>query len=125
MFTYKILNFIVLLFGFVQVGAGIFGVALLDFGCEFFQFVDFTFEEVEDLPTMEKLNLEKECIGIYVSGHPLDDYRTIIEQCSTLTTLNLEREAKFAKAQKAAKRKEYFELLKKSLPYSLNTWLFL
>ncbi|MBQ0161900.1 MAG: DNA polymerase III subunit alpha [Treponema sp.] len=66
------------------------------------EFVDFTFEEVEDLPTMEKLNMEKECIGIYVSGHPLDDYRQVIEQCATLNSLNLEREAKIAKAQKEA-----------------------
>ena len=64
------------------------------------EFVDFTFEEVEDLPTMEKLNLEKECIGIYVSGHPLDDYRKIIEQSATLTSENIEREAKIAKSQK-------------------------
>ena len=64
------------------------------------EFVDFTFEKVEDLPTMEKLNLEKECIGIYVSGHPLDDYRKIIEQSATLTSENIEREAKIAKSQK-------------------------
>ena len=64
------------------------------------EFVDFTFEEVEDLPTMEKLNLEKECIGIYVSGHPLDDHRKIIDQSATLTSENIEREAKIAKSQK-------------------------
>lgn len=64
------------------------------------EFVDFTFEEVEDLPTMEKLNLEKECIGIYVSGHPLDDYRKIIEQSATLTSENIERETRIAKSQK-------------------------
>ena len=64
------------------------------------EFVDFTFEEVEDLPTMEKLNLEKEFIGIYVSGHPLDDYRKIIEQSATLISENIEREAKIAKSQK-------------------------
>ena len=65
------------------------------------EFVDFVFEEVEDLPTMEKLNLEKECIGIYVSGHPLDDYRDIIESAATLTSLTMDREAKFAAEQKA------------------------
>ena len=65
------------------------------------EFVDFTFEEVEDLPTMEKLNLEKECIGIYVSGHPLDDYREIMEKAGTLNSLTLEREAKFTKEQQA------------------------
>lgn len=62
------------------------------------EFSDFVFEEVEDLPKMEKLNQEKECIGIYVSGHPLDDYRKVIESCATLTSANLEREATAAKA---------------------------
>ncbi len=62
------------------------------------EFSDFVFEEVEDLPKMEKLNQEKDCIGIYVSGHPLDDYRKVIESCATLTSANLEREATAAKA---------------------------
>lgn len=53
------------------------------------EFIDFTFEEVEDLPTMEKLNLEKECIGIYVSGHPLNDYKDIIKKCATVHSLNI------------------------------------
>ena len=62
------------------------------------EFSDFVFEEVEDLPKMEKLNQEKEFIGIYVSGHPLDDWRKAIESCATLTSANLEREATAAKA---------------------------
>ena len=62
------------------------------------EFSDFVYEEVEDLPKMEKLNQEKEFIGIYVSGHPLDDYRQIIENCATLTSQNLEREVKNAQA---------------------------
>lgn len=62
------------------------------------EFSDFVFEEVEDLPKMEKLNQEMECIGIYVSGHPLDDYRTLIEKCATLTSQNIEREGKNALA---------------------------
>lgn len=66
------------------------------------EFSEFVFEEVEDLPKMEKLNQEKECIGIYVSGHPLDDYRSIIEKCATVTSATIEREAKNAEAVKAA-----------------------
>lgn len=62
------------------------------------EFSDFVYEEVEDLPKMEKLNQEKEFIGIYVSGHPLDDYRKAIESCATLTSAVLEREAVAAKA---------------------------
>ncbi len=68
------------------------------------EFSEFNFEEVEDMPKMEKLNMEKECIGIYVSGHPLDDYREIIEKCSTVTSENIEREAKASEAEKAAQK---------------------
>ncbi|MBK6905483.1 MAG: DNA polymerase III subunit alpha [Saprospirales bacterium] len=38
-------------------------------------------------PLMDKLNREKEVTGIYISGHPLDDYRAEIE---AHTTCNLE-----------------------------------
>src|SRR5690606_37540161 len=33
----------------------------------------------EEWGTMKKLKLEKEVVGIYISGHPLDDYKTEIE----------------------------------------------
>ena len=66
------------------------------------EFVDFVFEEVEDFPQMEKLNKEMECIGIYVSGHPLDDYRKIITGCATISSENVERESKNAVAEAAA-----------------------
>ena len=45
------------------------------------------------IPTKKDLlNLEKEVIGIYVSGHPLDDYVKYIEKNSTVSTnkLNVE-----------------------------------
>jgi DNA polymerase-3 subunit alpha len=65
-------------------------------------FADFVFDEVEDMPRMEKLNQEKELIGSYVSGHPLDDYKLAIQNAVTLNSQNIEREAKFAKAEKEA-----------------------
>lgn len=67
------------------------------------EFVDFVFEEVEDYPVSEKLNLEKECIGIYVSGHPLDEYKKAIEQFVTLTSETFEREVKFTEMQNEQK----------------------
>lgn len=44
----------------------------------------------EDWGTMEKLKREKEVVGIYISGHPLDDYKKEIEFfCnSDLSSLN-------------------------------------
>ncbi|MFA6856449.1 MAG: DNA polymerase III subunit alpha [Treponema sp.] len=65
-------------------------------------FADFVFDEVEDMPRMEKLNEEKELIGSYVSGHPLDDYKLAIQNAVTLNSQNINREAKFAKAEKDA-----------------------
>ena len=35
--------------------------------------------EVEPWPTIEKLTKEKEVVGIYISGHPLDDFRVEME----------------------------------------------
>lgn len=84
------------------------------------EFADFKFEEIEDLPTMEKLNFEKECIGIYISGHPLDDYRDAIENYATLNSQNIERETKFAQEQKTlnnSERQNYWQTKNKSKSY--------
>ncbi|MGI5948708.1 DNA polymerase III subunit alpha [Peptoniphilus sp.] len=51
-----------------------------------------TTEMKEDLPKLkdfsqkDKLDMEREVIGIYVSGHPLDPYREMIEKSSTMNT---------------------------------------
>ncbi len=66
------------------------------------EFDDFIFEEVPDLPKMEKLELEKELIGCYVSGHPLDSYKKIITECATVNSQTIEREAKNSEAEKEA-----------------------
>ena len=39
------------------------------------EFSDFIFEEQNDCSKLEKLNMEKELIGCYISGHPLDDFK--------------------------------------------------
>ena len=58
-------------------------------------FADFVSDQVPDCSKMEKLTLEKELIGCYVSGHPLDDYRKAYEK-ATLNSTNIEREAKIS-----------------------------
>ncbi|MBQ5320685.1 MAG: DNA polymerase III subunit alpha [Oscillospiraceae bacterium] len=40
----------------------------------------FVYEDVEDFSFSDKLTFEKEVTGFYLSGHPLDDYREIIER---------------------------------------------
>ncbi len=65
------------------------------------QYADYVYEETEDISKMEKLTMEKELIGCYVSGHPLDDYRKAYERAS-LNSLNLSREAKITKSEQAS-----------------------
>jgi DNA polymerase III alpha subunit len=47
------------------------------------EFEEFSFEEVEDWPQKEKLRVEKELIGFYISGHPLDAYRKAFDRAAT------------------------------------------
>lgn len=62
-------------------------------------YADFVFEQMPDHPMMEKLNEEKEIIGCYISGHPLDEYEKTIKTCVTLTSADFERCAKEVKAE--------------------------
>jgi len=45
---------------------------------------------VPELPTLELLRLEKELIGFYVTGHPLDAYRETLQHLTPLSKLNEE-----------------------------------
>ena len=46
------------------------------------EYEEFSFTDVEDCSMLEKLAMEKELIGCYVSGHPLDDYKAAYEKAS-------------------------------------------
>ena len=61
------------------------------------EYADYVYDEVEDCPKLEKLRMEKELIGCYVSGHPLDDYKNVFEKVS-LSSDNYAMECSFAKA---------------------------
>ena len=60
----------------------------------------FQFKYIDDVPLMELLKMEEECIGCYVSGHPLDDYKKAIERAVTLKSTNITRIASEAQAEK-------------------------
>ena len=49
----------------------------------------YTFEEHEELPNKELLSLEKEMLGIYISGHPLEKLREQIEKQTNINTIEL------------------------------------
>jgi len=48
------------------------------------EFAEFVFDELPDWEKKEKLQNEKDLLGFYISGHPLDAYRKAFERASTL-----------------------------------------
>ena len=53
-------------------GAG--QISLFDMGGDVTQGDEIAVPELEDFPLIERLNMEKEMAGMYLSGHPLDEY---------------------------------------------------
>ena len=47
-----------------------------------------SYPDIPEFSKEEMLLGEKEILGIYVSGHPLDEYRSIIDKCGTAVTLD-------------------------------------
>ncbi len=62
------------------------------------EFSDFKFKIIEEYPQKEKLRIEKDLTGFYISGHPLDSYIKEIERSANLDT---------GKASKAVENKKY------------------
>lgn len=48
---------------------------------------DFTITHMEEFPIQQKLEMEKDSLGIYISGHPLDIYSIYTKLCKTNTTV--------------------------------------
>ena len=49
----------------------------------------YNYTVVKEYSEKELLAMEKEMLGLYISGHPLEEYRKIIEQESTINTLRM------------------------------------
>ncbi len=49
----------------------------------------YTFEEHEEMPKKELLSLEKEMLGIYISGHPLEKLREQILRNTNITSMDI------------------------------------
>lgn len=47
-------------------------------------------QEVRDFDDLEKLSHEAELMGIYISGHPLDRYKNLMEELSTMPIANVQ-----------------------------------
>ncbi len=68
-------------------------VSMFDLGSEQekeeMQEIKYTFEEHEEMSNKELLSIEKEMLGIYISGHPLEKLREQIEAQTTINSINL------------------------------------
>ena len=51
--------------------------------------IPFKIPEIEEWPKFELLSKEKEALGFYISGHPLESYQDIISKLSAINTQNL------------------------------------
>ncbi|WBW50784.1 DNA polymerase III subunit alpha [Peptoniphilus equinus] len=51
-----------------------------------------TLPNIKDFNQRQKLEMEKEILGIYISGHPLDTYKDQLEAATTTDTLSLHTE---------------------------------
>ena len=51
--------------------------------------------DLPDLPLLEKLNMEKDVVGIYLSAHPLDPFKFDLENFCTVSPVELENLAPF------------------------------
>jgi DNA polymerase III subunit alpha len=52
------------------------------------------YPDLPDWDQKERLNYEKECLGFYVTGHPLDHYMVILRACTSSTTASAAAETK-------------------------------
>ncbi|MCL6638845.1 MAG: DNA polymerase III subunit alpha [Firmicutes bacterium] len=64
-------------------------ISLLDFFEEAEETVDLELPDVPEYPEADLLALEKETLGLYISGHPLSRYRAVLGELVTVTTAEL------------------------------------
>jgi len=66
-------------------------VSMFDIMEETKEIPKYTYIEKKEMDEKELLSLEKEMLGLYISGHPLDKIRTQIEKISNFTTLDISK----------------------------------
>ncbi len=67
-------------------------MSLFDFGMAEGPLVEINLPVMEELSHIELLAMEKEMIGFFISGHPLDQYETLIKQVSARSVVSLAEE---------------------------------
>jgi DNA polymerase-3 subunit alpha len=94
--------------------AGRYGQVSLFETCEEEEFPPFTLEPSEEYPRSELLRLEKELIGFYFSGHPMDEFRKVWERCADADLSKPERSNPDKLYTVVAMLKEFREIITKN-----------
>lgn len=76
-------------------------LSLFDFGMEEQKTVDVEYPNIQEFAPMELLTYEKESIGFYISGHPLDEFVDVIGKITSHNIKQLEKAANFTKVRVA------------------------
>jgi DNA polymerase-3 subunit alpha len=94
--------------------AGRYGQASLFEGSGEAEYPPFAVAKAEEYPRADILRLEKELLGFYFSGHPMDDWAKIRERCSDADLAHPERASPDKTYTVVAMLKEFREILTKS-----------
>lgn len=70
-------------------------LTMFDSGVSYENFKEqlYTLTVKEELPQSQILSMEKDMLGLYVSGHPLNEYKNMIDAYSNISSLSLVNEA--------------------------------
>ena len=94
--------------------AGRYGQASLFDGSGEEEYPPFAVNRAEEYPRAEILRIEKELLGFYFSGHPMDEWRKIWERCCDADLAHPERANPDKTYTLVAMLKEFREILTKS-----------
>jgi DNA polymerase-3 subunit alpha len=74
-----------------KVEAGAYGQTSLFEASSDEEFPPFRFEPTSEMPRADLLRTEKQLLGFYFSGHPLDEFKDVYEKCCNVDFAHLER----------------------------------
>jgi DNA polymerase-3 subunit alpha len=94
--------------------AGRYGQVSLFDSCEEEEFPPFQLEPGEEYPRSDLLQREKELLGFYFSGHPMDEYRKVWERCADADLAHPDRASSDKVYTVVAMLKEWREILAKN-----------
>jgi DNA polymerase-3 subunit alpha len=94
--------------------AGRFGQASLFEGSGEEEYPPFCLDGAEEYPRAEILRIEKELLGFYFSGHPMDEWQRLWERCSDADLAHPERASGERTYTMVAMLKEFREILTKT-----------